>query len=170
MVTVTVERTADLVKPMGAFIAGKMTEGTIYANWGSTRTVLWSDVNLRSIVNFVVSPGTPLDIDCSAQVQSQGSRGNTVRIKTLLRQKGTLAIPNAPAYRTYAVPFTGTPILAISPGSTTSGNHAMASPPIKMQKQGSGSFSLRGSPAMSAAGFIAVGTGSYPVNFVAIGE
>lgn len=168
MVNVTIERSAKLEKPMGMGY-GRIVEGAINANWGSARTVLAADVGLRTITNMIVSAGTPLDIDASARVVAPGSVGNTARVRAFLRQKGTVTFGCVSTHRVYQVAFTGSPDIAISPGSTAV-KTAMGSPPISLQTQRPGSFKARGTPTVANAHFIAVGPGSYPVNYVAIGD
>lgn len=168
MVSVTIRRTAKLEKPMGLG-QGRISEGSISADWGSARTINAKDLGLRSITNLVVTPGTPLDIEASARVLSVGSIDNKARVAAFLKQKAKIRV-GTPRYYTYDVSFTGSPNLAIQPGSPT------ASPPTGsvsfhyIQTQSSGSFKAIATPTFADSHYIAVGPGSYPLNYIAVGD
>lgn len=168
MVTVTVERTAKLMLPFGTG-QGRVSEGTITANFGSARTVLAKDVGLRTITNMIVSAGTPLDIDAQAQVVSPGSVGNTARVRAFLRQSALVRF-GTPRHHVYPVAFTGSPDLSLSMGSPAAAHNVPGTPPLYIQTQRPGSFKTRGSPTTTNGHYIAVGVGSFPINYTAYGD
>lgn len=168
MVSITITRRAKLEKPMGLG-EGRISEGLISADWGSARTINAKDVGLRSISNLIVSPGTPLDIEAAARILSAGSVGNTARVIAFLKQKANIRV-GTPRYYTYPVAFTGSPHVTIQPGSPT------ASPPSGsvsfhyIQTQRPGSFKAIATPTFANSHYIAIGPGSYPLNYIAVGN
>lgn len=84
MVTITIERTGKIEKPMGMG-EGRITEGRIiHSAWETTQTISARDLGLRSITSVLLTPGTitptPGTPPC-ARVLTPGSLGNSVRIK-----------------------------------------------------------------------------------------
>jgi hypothetical protein len=183
MPKVTITRTGKLEKPMGLG-EGRIVEGTIYADWGSARTFKAgggspstspgsAGFGLRTITNLIVTPGTPLDIEASARVINPGTFANTARVIAYLKQKGKVTVPFGGSYKTYPVAFTGSPDLALAPGSPTTGILAIYAGSVRwpyIQRQRLGSFRHIATPTFNNTGYVAVGPGSFPVNYIAIGD
>ena len=85
MVTITIERTGKLEKPMGLG-KGRITEGRIVHSWvGSATAFSAKDLGLRAITSVHLTLGTILTgtggtPGPSARVLSPGSLGNSVRV------------------------------------------------------------------------------------------
>jgi len=177
--SITIRRKAKLEKPMGIGY-GRIAEGIISDNWNAHKDIRAGSLGLRSLTTVILTPGTELtpgsaSIKVVARVDSPGSVDNTVSIRAYLEQMGSMAVGPTEAFREYPVLFTGSPALAIMTGSwasTQPGVDMYAGSEVGpyVARQTPGSFSHRGTPSVSDCGFVAVGPGSFALNFIAVGE
>jgi len=176
--SITIRRKAKLEKPMGIGY-GRITEGIISDNWDSHKDIRAGSLGLRAITTVILTPGTEItpgsaSIKAVARVDSPGSVDNTVSIRAFMEQMGTMSVGPAAAYRVYPTAFTGSPALSILPGSPSCsvGVDIYAGSQVEpfAQTQTPGSFSHQGTPTRADSGFVAVGPGSFGLNFVAVGE
>ncbi len=187
MPQITVTRTGKLYRPNSGFGEGKMTTGLISANWGfAGLSFNAGSLGLTSIDRVYVHPGTlgpagtkgsfPTQFRTAAAINSaRGSPGNKVTIQALMEQVGRIgSITTTSAYIVFGVAFTGTPSIFLSQGSpngTIVGSPAAA----LVQKIASGSFRVKlttgGSPtAYRENRYQAIGSGSFPLYYLAIGD
>lgn len=176
--SITIRRKAKLEKPMGIG-QGRIAEGIIEDNWTAHKDIRAGSLGLRSLTTVILTPGTELTpgsatIKAVARVDSPGSVDNTVSVRAWLEQMGTIAPYSTVGTREYPVLFTGTPALSIalgSPGTELLGVAWAGSwIGVYVQHQTPGSFMHVGTPTWSNSSFVAVGPGSFPLNFVAIGK
>lgn len=168
--SISIYRKAKLEKPMGLG-EGRITEGTIEDNWTTEKEIRAGSLGLRAITRVILTPGTPLDVTVYSRVPSPGSIDNIVKIRSYLRQVGNIRA-GTPRYEVFSVAFEGSPDIALAPGSPLRayiGSPVGQTPP-RLRSQRPGSFSHLGSPTFPDTHYIAVGPGSYPLNFIAIGD
>ncbi len=172
---------------MGGGQSGKMTTGLISANWGFAGLAFNAgSLGLTSIDRIYVHPGTlgptgtrgsfSTQFRTAAAISSgvRGSPGNKVTIQALMEQIGRIgSITTTSAYTAFGVPFTGTPAIFLSQGSPN-GTIVGSPSTVVVQKIASGSFrtrSLPGSPiAYRENRYQAIGPGSFPIYYTAIGD
>lgn len=174
MVTITIKRVGKLEKPMGLG-EGRISEGTLTKDWGTTATAIRAgSLKLRSITNVQLTPGTPLFANVYARVVEPGSVDNTVRILAELVQRGRFnQTTGAEKTTTFDTAFTGSPDIAISPGTPSTdltGIYAGSAVFPYIRRKYRGSFVTYGTPGWGSCQYIAIGPGSFPLNYVAIGD
>ena len=187
MPQITVTRTAKLQRSTAGIGEGKITSGLISANYGFGGLVVTAgSLGLSSIDRVYLSPGTigpagsagtlAPSFDLSAAVNTRGSPGNSVRIMARMKQSFRVgSITTTRSYIVYSPAFTGTPGVNIQLGSPT-GTVSAGSPPsiAYVQNQRSGSTAVRrlgGSPIANRESRVtAIGPGSFPLQYVAIGD
>jgi len=146
----------------------RIAEGIINQTWPTTeREIPAGTLGLTSISNITLTGGTPLDIHAHARVVSPGSRNNSVRIQTYLHQSGFIRV-GTPRYVVFPQPYSATPVVVLGQGSPTARTIGTYEPRMKCAPR-PGSFATVGSPTFANNTYIAVGQGSYPVNFIAMG-
>ena len=171
MPEITINRTGMLEKPMGLG-QGRVSEGRISADWATTRTIKAGSLGLRSLTNIVLTPGTPLDVEVFARVVSPGSLNNSASIRAYLKQTSKIRVGTV-RYTTYPLAFTGSPDLSLAPGSPTTRITAITTGSARwpyVYSQRPGSFSHQATPTFVNTGYVAVGPGSFPVNYIAVGD
>ncbi len=188
MPQITVTRTARLWRGnMGGGQSGKMTTGLISANWGfAGLSIKAGSLGLSSIDRVYLSPGTlgpggsagtlSPSYDLAAAVNSRGSPGNSVSIQALMKQSIKVgSITTTRSYVVFSPAFTGTPHVLIQLGSPN-GTVSAGSPPSIAYVQNflSGSVAVRrlgGSPIANRNNkVLAIGPGSFPLYYTAIGD
>jgi len=174
MVTITIKRVGKLEKPMGLG-EGRISEGTLTKDWGTTATTIKAgSLKLRSITNIQLTPGSALFANVYARVVSPGSLDNTVRILAELVQRGRFnQDTGAETTTTFDTAFTGSPDIAISPGTPSTGLQTIYAGSVLwpyVRRKCRGSFVTYGTPAWGSCQYIAIGPGSFPLNYVAIGD
>ena len=163
----TLTRTAKLSTPTGIG-EGRVVEGIINRNWPDSAVAITAgSLGLRTITNLVLNSGTSIQITSYARVVNPGSFGNTVRVRTSMRQDGYARIGTI-KYTTFSPVFSATPTVVLGIGSPTARTIGTYEPRIARLRPGS--FGAVGSPTFANCPYIAVGAGSYPLNFVAMGH
>ena len=145
----------------------RIVEGVINQAWrAAERVIMAGSLGLTSIRNITLMAGTTLDISAHARVVSPGSFANTVRIRTYMRQVGSVRV-GTPRYATYPQAFTGTPNVFITSGSPIAARRGSIAPYVTSNPKGS--FAHKGSATLTNCPYQAIGPGSYPLNFTALG-
>jgi len=172
---------------MGGGQSGKMTTGLISANWGfGGLSFNAGSLGLSSIDRVYVHPGTLGPVGTKGSFSTQfrtaasvssglrGSPGNKVTIQALMEQVGRIgSITTTSSYVTFGVAFTGTPRIFLSTGSP---NGTIVGSPntAYVQKILSGSFRVKLNPGSPTAfrenAYQAIGPGSFPIYYTAIGD
>lgn len=186
MPNITVTRSARLFKGQTG-LGTRMTTGTILGNFGFAGiNTSAGSLGLTSIDRIFVHPGSigykgalasfSTQFRTAAAVSSgvRGSPGNRVTIQGYMEQIARIgSITTTSAYVVFPVAFTGTPAIFLSQGSpngTIVGSPATA----VVQKITSGSFRVRMTPGSPTAyrenRYQAVGPGSFPIYYTAIGD
>jgi len=169
MVTITVKRIGKLEKPMGIG-EGRISEGTLTKDWGTTVTEIKAgSLKLRTLSNVLLTPGTPLEAQIYARVVEPGSLDNTVRIRAALVQRGAIRI-GTPRTTTYDRAFTGSPNIALAPGSPVTSPYSGSYTFAYVQAQTRTNFTHYGTPTYADSHYIAIGPGSFPINYIAVGD
>ncbi|MGA2767985.1 MAG: hypothetical protein ABSF24_06680 [Candidatus Bathyarchaeia archaeon] len=146
----------------------RISEGIINQRWPSTeREIPAGTLGLTSVTNMILTGGTPLSIIAHARVVNPGSSNNTVRIQTYMQQAGFIRI-GTPRYTTFNAPYSATPIVMLTTGSPVARTIGTYEPRLKCAPR-PGSFATVGSPTFANNPYIAIGQGSYPLNFMAMG-
>lgn len=169
-------------------LGSRMTTGTILGNFGFAGiSTPAGSLGLTSIDRIYIHPGTrgyagggigsfSTQFRTAAAVSSgvRGSPGNRVTIQGLVEQIARIgSITTTSAYITFPIAFTGTPAIFLSTGSPN--GTIVGSPNAALvQKIASGSFRVKLSPGSPTAfrenRYQAIGPGSFPVYYTAIGE
>jgi len=167
---------------------GRIVEGYLDDNFRSPVTIYAGSptfhpgssqkpLGLRTITNFIVSPGTPVSVNagvaCQAQVFAPGSIGtvNQVKIMAQLIQKGRIGSISSTAGSTvFPITFGGTPEVALTPGSPSITPLVGSAAWMSMRSRSKTAVYYRGTPTWRGNSYIAVGPGSLRLRFIAIGD
>ena len=187
MPQITVTRTGKLQRPTTGIGEGKITSGLISGNWGFAGLAITAgSLGLSSIDRVYVTPGTigpsgsagtlPTSFDLNTAVNVRGSPGNSVRIQALMKQRIKVgSITTTRSYVVFNPAFTGSPVINIQLGSVN-GTISAGSPPsiAYVQNIYRGSAIVRrlgGSPIAHRQNYVtAIGPGSFPLQYLAIGD